>query len=76
MQAKGELGEDQLRALEMDVTGRVRALPLGSVSPVTQTRRVMADYASVLARDPVRGRQRAPRGQWAVVSKPNGMSQM
>lgn len=27
MQEKGDLGEDELKALEMDVTGRVRLFP-------------------------------------------------
>ena len=31
MQAKGELGEDELRAMEMDVTGRVSLIPLSAL---------------------------------------------
>lgn len=37
MQAKGELGEEELRAMEMDVTGRVSFIPTSIIAPSLMT---------------------------------------
>lgn len=58
LQAKGELGEEELRALEEDVTGKVGHTTFFSDGRLTRH----TDHACLLARDPLRGFASSPRG--------------
>ena len=52
LQARGELGEEELRALEEDVTGKVRPL-LAFVSRELCAHQASPDHARVMARHPL-----------------------
>lgn len=68
LQAKGEVPEDELRALEEDMTGKVMsAAP--RVTLVHETYSAMlcyADFACILARDSFRSRAGASRGKLTI----------
>ena len=62
LQAKGELGEEELRALEEDVTGEVRRVFVDAELYAD----ICLDHACVVARDSVRGFTSPPRSETCV----------
>jgi hypothetical protein len=57
LQAKGELAEEELRALEMDVTGKVRVSTLEESTTESTT-----DHVGLVARSKTGGRSGPARG--------------
>ena len=51
LQAKGEIPEEELKALELDMTGKVRSYPYPALTDIYN----FSDHACVVARHSLRG---------------------